>query len=83
MGKLIEQQPRLEQLGLKHGVRSFSMTDVQPNGKVTVSFYRDNEFMSVELDKESAIWILAAFEGGKEWMREELRLLLNVPEKRP
>lgn len=76
MPKTIEQQ-----LGLKHGVRSFIMSDVQSNGMITVSYTVDGRFQSAEVDKDLAIMVLAAFEGGREWMREELRLLLNVPEK--
>jgi hypothetical protein len=65
----------------KHGVRNFTMTDVQPNGMIKIGYGADGEFVTAEVDKDLAIMILAAFEGGKEWMREELRLLLNVPEK--
>jgi hypothetical protein len=76
MPKTLEQQ-----LGLKHGVGKFTMTDVQTNGKVKVGFGADGDFKTFEIDKETAIMVLAAFEGGKEWMREELRILLNVQEK--
>lgn len=70
------------QLGLKYGVGHFTMTDVQKNGKVKVGFMADMEFKTIEVEKDIAVMVLAAFEGGKEWMREEFRLLLNVSEKR-
>jgi len=57
------------------------MTDVQKNGMVTVGFSRDDEYKTIEIDKETAIMVFAAFEGGKDWLREEMRLLLNVQEK--
>ena len=77
MEKTLEQQ-----LGLRWGVHNFTMTDVQKNGKVKVGFGVDEEYRTLEVEKDVAIMVLAAFEGGKEWMREELRLLLNVAEKR-
>jgi hypothetical protein len=71
-----------EQLGLKYGVGHFTMTDVQPNGMVKVGFMVDTKYETVEVDRETAVMVTAAFEGGKDWLREELRLVLNVPEKR-
>jgi len=70
-----------EQLGVKYGVSRFTMTDVQENGKVKIGFAVDGLYEVTEVEKDVAIMILAAFEGGKEWMREEFRLLLNVQEK--
>ena len=70
-----------EQLGVKYGVSRFTMTDVQENGKFKVGYAIDGEYRVDEVDKPTALIILAAFEQGKEWMREELRLLLNVQEK--
>ena len=70
-----------QRLGLKHGVSNFTITDIQPNGHVKVGYSADGEFKTVDVDKETAIMVLAAFEGGKDWMREEFRILLNVSEK--
>jgi len=70
-----------EQLGLKFGVSRFTISDVQENGKVQIGASVDGMFQTMKVDKDIAIMMLAAFEGGKEWMREELRLLLNVQEK--
>ncbi len=75
-------KPLEQQLGLRYGVCNFTMTDVQKNGKVKVGFRADEGYRTLEIDKETAIMVLAAFEGGKEWMREEFRILLNVAEKR-
>ena len=71
-----------EQLGIKYGVSRFTITDVQPNDKLTVGFSVDGEYRTVVVDKATAIMVLAAFEGGKEWMREEFRILLDVKKDR-